>query len=491
VNQSRKPAALLLVGHGSHYSLDSSRPVHELARRARATADFSEVRVAFWKEEPFLHHAFDLVESETVWVVPVFTSLGYFTDQVVPRELGIDAPNTERDGRLIRYLPPIGSRPEMAEIVLARAREALGARGAPAETTLLVLGHGTDEHAGSGGVTYELAARLAAMSGFGSVAAAFLDQRPTLADALAGVSTRGAVVVPFFVSEGWHVGTTIPRDLARASGTETAGDRWIAYAKPVGTHPDIFSVVSALAEDARSAPREDMSVSATAAGGLGGSAHRVPTAPRGATPAAVRQAREWFVRWVKSAEGPRTFLETVGWADGAGHFEVRHGRDLGAPVEALRTYTDPTAAHEVASVTEEGRPRPLRTSPDLQRGWRFAGLDEEGLWELYANLYPAAPVHAFLHRREELRTVPFEVTAGRQTGMYAGVGRLHGTALAALVRERCGFGCQRVPIWRPSAAGADPFSERVRSDPYVVCDQPCSLLIAAARAALDPSETPG
>ena len=478
MSRTPAPAALLLVGHGSHYSLDSSQPVHALARAARALGEFAEVRVAFWKEEPFLHHAFDLIESGTVLVVPVFASLGYFTDRVVPRELRLDGPVTVRDGRRIYYLTPIGSLPEMAGIVLDRAREAVETRGDSSETTLVVLGHGTQEHGGSGGTTYDLATRLGD-GRFARVVPAFLDQHPTLLDVLAEVDTRGVVVVPFFMSEGWHVGTTIRRDLARAglAGDAPPSDRWIAYTKPVGTHPDVCAAVMGSARDAWAKLNEGV--------------HLVPTDQMPSGPASVEGAREWFIRWIRAVDAPRSLLQTVVWADTNGRFEVRHELDAGAPMAALRTVTDPDAALDLARMTEDGRPRPLKTSPDLQRGWRFVGLDEGGLWEVYGHLYPAAPVHAFLHALGELRVVDFGVAAGRQTGMYGEVARLQGSALTVLVERRCGSGCLRVPVWHASARGTDPFAARARSEFPIPCNEPCSLLISEARATLDPSGTPG
>lgn len=83
--------ALLLVGHGSQLSADTSRPVREHAERIRRRALFDEVRVAFWKEEPYLRGALDLVESDDVFVVPFFLADGYYTREVVPRELGLEA----------------------------------------------------------------------------------------------------------------------------------------------------------------------------------------------------------------------------------------------------------------------------------------------------------------------------------------------------------------------------------------------------------------
>ena len=94
-------AAVLLVGHGSQLSPDSSEPLHRLKGELREAGSFPEVRVAFWKEEPALAHAFDLVERREVFVVPVFMSEGYFTRHVVPRELGLAASTTCRGGRSV------------------------------------------------------------------------------------------------------------------------------------------------------------------------------------------------------------------------------------------------------------------------------------------------------------------------------------------------------------------------------------------------------
>ena len=366
----------------------------------------------------------------------------------------------------------------MAGIVLDRAREAAETRGDPSEATLVVLGHGTEEHGGSGGTTYDLATQLGD-GRFARVVPAFLDQHPTLLDVLAEVDTRGVVVVPFFMSEGWHVGTTIPRDLARAglAGVEPASDRWIAYSKPVGTHPAVCEVVMRYARNAWAKLSEGD--------------HLGPTGPKPNGPASVEGAREWFIRWVQAVEAPRSLLQTVAWPDTNGRFEVRHRLDSGAPAAALRTLMHPDAALDLARMTEDGRPRPLRTSPDLQRGWRFTGLDEGGLWEVYAHLYPAVPVHAFLHALGELRVVDFGVAAGRQTGMYGEVARLQGSALTDLVERRCGSGCLRVPVWHASAGATEPFAARARSEVCVPCNEPCSLVISEARATLDPSGTPG
>src|SRR3712207_7464665 len=88
--------ALVIVGHGSHLNEDSSLPVYEHAQHIREAGGFDEVVECFWKEEPSMRHVLDTVESDEVYVVPAFISEGYFTQQVIPRELGLEGPVTRK-----------------------------------------------------------------------------------------------------------------------------------------------------------------------------------------------------------------------------------------------------------------------------------------------------------------------------------------------------------------------------------------------------------
>ncbi len=86
----------MIVGHGSHLNGDSSWPVYEHAARIRESGEFDEVVECFWKEEPSMRHVLDTVESDDVCVVPAFISEGYFTQQVIPRELGLEGSVNEK-----------------------------------------------------------------------------------------------------------------------------------------------------------------------------------------------------------------------------------------------------------------------------------------------------------------------------------------------------------------------------------------------------------
>jgi sirohydrochlorin cobaltochelatase len=250
--------ALVIIGHGSHLNADSSAPVYRHAEAIRRTGVFSEVRECFWKEEPSMREVFDLVESEEVYVVPLFISEGYFTEEVIPRELGLSGPApsaTQKLGKTIRYCGPVGTHPSMAEMILRRAEETAGlshqeARGAG----LIIIGHGTERNSNSAEVIYRVTREAEAAGVFGHVRTGFLDQEPEVGEVLEAMEERRVVLVPFFVAEGWHTQETIPDDLginrpAVAAVTETNG-RTIWYAPPVGTFPEVAGIVLQRAREA-------------------------------------------------------------------------------------------------------------------------------------------------------------------------------------------------------------------------------------------------
>jgi len=140
-------SALLIVAHGSTVNPDSSAPTLAHAAEIRRRKVFVDVECAFWKEEPSLRDASFLFDPESireVYVVPNFISEGYFTQTVVPRELELNGRITKRsNGQIWRYCEPVGNHSMMTDLLLKRAGEV--ARDAePAETSLLIVAHGTD-----------------------------------------------------------------------------------------------------------------------------------------------------------------------------------------------------------------------------------------------------------------------------------------------------------------------------------------------------------
>lgn len=252
--------ALLLLGHGSEHSPASARPIRILARELQRRECFGEVKLGFWKERPYLHEALWRVRAREVVVVPIFTSEGYYTKRVIPRELGLDDPAARPPGLGVHLTRPVGAHPGIPEVIVDRARSVTVRRtrdGAPAstagagteETGLVIVGHGTPRHPDSGRVTHGVARAVRDRWPHGPVAAAFLDEAPMVPEVIGEMDVTSAVVVPFFISEGWHAGVTLPRSLAVEGGRGRLGETPIRYTPPVGTHPSIADFVVDLASD--------------------------------------------------------------------------------------------------------------------------------------------------------------------------------------------------------------------------------------------------
>ena len=234
--------ALLLAGHGSHLSPDSSAPLYAHAKRIRELGAFEEVRTAFWKEEPSLSRALDGCDADDVTVVPVFMSSGYFTNEVIPQEIGLRGRLTCVEGKTVRYTKPIGGHPALANVIVQRAKEA----GATSNEALAVLGHGTERSRTSEANVYQQTEYVRSLGTFPEVVTVFLDQQPSMLEVFSLTSAPAVVVVPLFIADGWHAGDTIPGELSdlRSDG------RRLHYAGAVGTHPGVANVILDLAREA-------------------------------------------------------------------------------------------------------------------------------------------------------------------------------------------------------------------------------------------------
>lgn len=247
--------ALVIVGHGSHLNEDSSLPVYEHAQRIRGTGEFDEVVESFWKEEPSMRHVLDTVESEEIYVVPAFISEGYFTQQVIPRELGLEGPVTKRGSKTVRYAGPLGTFEGMPDVILERVGDLMRGRKTSGRTALVLLGHGTDLNKNSGGVIYMNARRIRERGLYDLVEVGFLDQEPEIGAVVEGVAATNVILIPVFIAEGWHTRETIPEDLGLTGEVTLLGDKTVFYGAPVGTHPSMANLIAARArETAREEP---------------------------------------------------------------------------------------------------------------------------------------------------------------------------------------------------------------------------------------------
>lgn len=263
-------AALVLVGHGSTLNGESSAPTYQHAAALRRSGVFAQVLEAFWKLEPSVAGVLRGVFVRRVFVVPMFISAGYFTEEVIPRELGLRRGGEcgwsrvrVRGGMEVRYTHPVGSHDLMTRVILNRAREVVEANPFPrvpvfAETTLCLVGHGTSQSDGSRASIERQVERIRAMQVYGEVLGVFMEESPLVAEVYELASHRAVVVVPFFMSEGLHSREDIPVLLGESPGVvaerirrgqeswrnpaERRGCR-VWYARGVGSEPALAQVI--------------------------------------------------------------------------------------------------------------------------------------------------------------------------------------------------------------------------------------------------------
>lgn len=259
LSMTAKPhSALIIVGHGSTVNADSSAPTFDHAAEIARRGVFGEVYCAFWKEEPSLRQVLHMVEANDIYVVPNFISEGYFTRTVIPRELELSGPVTQRDGRTIKYCEPVGNHPRMTELLLRRAAEV--APGVPPEkTSLFIVGHGTDLNENSAVAAKREVQNIAARGVYAEVLNAYMEEDPLIAKWDEHAAQPNVVIVPFFISDGLHSYEDIPVLLGIATesgGAASATDkeifrhnpyqlrgRSLYYASSIGTEPLFADVI--------------------------------------------------------------------------------------------------------------------------------------------------------------------------------------------------------------------------------------------------------
>jgi sirohydrochlorin cobaltochelatase len=208
-----RDAALLLLGHGSTLNADSSAPTYQHAEEIRRRNVFAEVHVGFWKEEPNFRQALRQTSCRTVYVVPNFISSGYFTEQIIPRELGLTGPITRIGEQDVYYCQPVGLSPAMTDVLLKRAHEVVAASAEPCDpknTCLFICGHGTSLNDNSTKIIHEQAAIIRAHGLYADCQAVLMEQRPLVKDWRTLTPCPNVIVVPFFISDGLHSYEDIP-----------------------------------------------------------------------------------------------------------------------------------------------------------------------------------------------------------------------------------------------------------------------------------------
>ncbi len=263
-------AALVVVGHGSTLNAESSAPAYQHADELRRRGIFSQVLEAFWKIEPAVCAVLRGVFAPRVFVVPLFISEGYFTEEVIPRELGMPpkepggyARLQKHDEQTIYYCGPVGTHDSMTGVLLARAREIVRNHPfpiapRPKETALFIAGHGTGNNENSRKAIERQVEIIRRMNVYAEVYPAFMEEEPRIDACYSMAMAKNLVMVPFFISDGLHSREDIPvmlgeperivRERLKSSQptwrnpTERKGKR-LWYSASIGTEPLLSDVI--------------------------------------------------------------------------------------------------------------------------------------------------------------------------------------------------------------------------------------------------------
>jgi sirohydrochlorin cobaltochelatase len=460
--------ALLLLGHGSTLNGDSSAPTWQHAEEIRRRNIFGEVHVGFWKEEPNFRQALRQTRLPRVYVVPNFISSGYFTEQVIPRELGLSGPVTQVGEQEVIYCEPVGLHPSMTEALLQRAREVVAASAAkiadPARTAcVFICGHGTSFNDNSTKIIYEQAAAIRARSLYADCQAVLMEQSPFVRDWRTLTTCADVIVVPFFIADGLHSFEDIPVLLGLThnvrekgfSNPHIEGDRRLWYATAIGTEPFIADVIIA---QVRQVARD--------------LAEPKPKAP------ALEAKLDQFLK--RSSQPSRMGQVLI-----RGNFDLLHVDDADREERELRELHAPEDLRELARLDDAGEFRPLRAAPNLKRGWIYRASDLAALRLALDYLYPGELANAVLADEKNLPVTPWLQTAERQTGRFRIVREIDETTVSQLVAEHCARGCLKKRLWPPLTEAAESGTD----DIPLLCPEACNFLVGKAREKLKGPDT--
>ena len=161
-------------------------------------------------------------------------------------------------------------------------------------------------------------------------------------------------------------------------------------------------------------------------------------------------------------------------------YELRHESDRQRSPEDLRL-TPVTRLRELAQYTATGAFRPLKSAPNLQRGWRVVAENDDELETALQALYSGAVADWFAARLEPPPVTHYRECTERQTGMYRVTTMLTDRQAAQMTRACCHRRfCLKRRLWTVGELPTDAPGEKT----LIPCLEPCAILLEFARKAL-------
>ena len=271
MSHSLSDAALVLVGHGSTRERRFSRADLPARGRIAPAQNLRPGAGGFLETGPYLAQVLRGVFAPRVFIVPLFISEGYFTEEVIPRELGFcgngqtnfsRVATTRRANTCITAGRSARIR-GMTEVLLARAREIVEKfpfprAPKPAETALFIAGHGTGNNENSRKAIEDQVELIRAKGHLRGSPCRVHGGGTAHRRLLQAGASENIVMVPFFISDGLHSFEDIPvmlgapketvRERLKAgqptwrNPTEREGKRRLVHAS-IGSEPLMADVI--------------------------------------------------------------------------------------------------------------------------------------------------------------------------------------------------------------------------------------------------------
>ncbi len=483
-------SALLIVGHGSTENPDSSTPYFDHAAEIRKRGLFAEVHVCFWKEEPSMREALFMIDATEVYIVPDFISEGYFTQDVIPRELELDGATTVRDGKTLHYTLPVGVHRSMTDLILRRAKE-VAPDAAPEDTTLIITGHGTGLNQNSTKAIRDQADLITGSgAGYKLVTDAYMEEQPFIAEWDRMSETQNVVVVPFFISDGLHSYQDIPVMLGieaevgpAASQTEVfrknphkLRGKTLYYSSAIGTEPLLADVILDQIMDFDGKHK--------------------PGSPAASTAETLSTKLKQLIRdGVRRIGQIDIHPELCEYPYALFHMD---DEDLATQPAfgGLDQYHGPDAARDLSTYDETGEYRFTKGKVSLRRGWIMTLQNEEEMLLALDRFYPGCTALFIRHSEGSLPIEDLREKLSRQTGMYRYAGSISDAGAQELVKKVCGpaHNCAKKILWQIDPGTPLEDSEASRFEGVVgdiplenaiplVCREACNHFVAECRKA--------
>ena len=161
-------------------------------------------------------------------IYPMFMADGWFTQVQLPKQLA------EGAGPQLVSFGLDCTLPMLAASWLRRVCTDHGFE--PYATDLIIAGHGSGKSRRVSDATRAFADRVANDFGPRSVRCGFVEEDPSLTDALSGLGTN-AICLPFFAAKRGHVLDDLPEAVAESGFSGIVLD-------PIGLHPDVPKMIA-------------------------------------------------------------------------------------------------------------------------------------------------------------------------------------------------------------------------------------------------------